>query len=65
MLTSRRRGSINLDTKKERFLTRKKRNTRLRSSTRLIRKQWTLRSCPKSRRFLSSMATCILECLFG
>uniref|UniRef100_A0A4X2KRV0 Uncharacterized protein n=1 Tax=Vombatus ursinus TaxID=29139 RepID=A0A4X2KRV0_VOMUR len=58
MLTSRRRGSINLDTKKERFLTQKKRNKRLQSSAKLIRKQWTLRFCPKSRKFLSSVATC-------
>uniref|UniRef100_A0A4X2L940 Uncharacterized protein n=1 Tax=Vombatus ursinus TaxID=29139 RepID=A0A4X2L940_VOMUR len=64
MLTSRKRGSVNLDIKKERFLTQKKRNTRLRSSARLIRKQWTLRSCPKSRKFLSSVAASFHYCLF-
>uniref|UniRef100_A0A5F8HBZ8 Uncharacterized protein n=1 Tax=Monodelphis domestica TaxID=13616 RepID=A0A5F8HBZ8_MONDO len=47
MLTPRKGGCVNLDTKKERLLTKKKRNMRLQSNIRLIRKWWTLRFCPK------------------
>uniref|UniRef100_A0A5F8GDM1 Uncharacterized protein n=1 Tax=Monodelphis domestica TaxID=13616 RepID=A0A5F8GDM1_MONDO len=63
MFISGRRSCRNLNTGKERFLTQKKRNRRLQSSLRLITKGWTLRSCPRSRKFLSSWSTCALYSL--
>uniref|UniRef100_A0A2K6NPS2 Uncharacterized protein n=1 Tax=Rhinopithecus roxellana TaxID=61622 RepID=A0A2K6NPS2_RHIRO len=47
-------------TRKPRSSTQKKRNTRLQSSARLIRKLWTHKFYQKSKLFLSSRATCDL-----
>uniref|UniRef100_A0A2K5XTK8 Uncharacterized protein n=1 Tax=Mandrillus leucophaeus TaxID=9568 RepID=A0A2K5XTK8_MANLE len=60
MLTSRRRSCGSPDIRKVRSSTQKKRNTRLRSSARLIRKLWTHKFYQKSKLFLSSRATCDL-----
>ncbi|KAL4843471.1 hypothetical protein H8958_013686 [Nasalis larvatus] len=63
MLTSRRRSCGSPDTRKVRSSTQKKRNMRLQSSARLIRKLWTHKFYEKSKLFLSSRATCDLFAL--
>uniref|UniRef100_A0A452QHL1 Uncharacterized protein n=1 Tax=Ursus americanus TaxID=9643 RepID=A0A452QHL1_URSAM len=60
MLTSRRRSCVNPDTRKARSFTQRKRNMRLQSSPRLIRKLWTHKFCQQSKPFLSFRAICIL-----
>uniref|UniRef100_A0A452T2B1 Uncharacterized protein n=2 Tax=Ursus TaxID=9639 RepID=A0A452T2B1_URSMA len=60
MLTSRRRSCVNPHTRKARSLTQRKRNMRLQSSPRLIRKLWTHKFCQQSKLFLSFRAICIL-----
>uniref|UniRef100_A0A8C0Q512 Uncharacterized protein n=3 Tax=Canis lupus TaxID=9612 RepID=A0A8C0Q512_CANLF len=55
-----RRSCVNADTRKGRSLTQRRRNTRLQSSTRLIRKLWIRKFCQKSKLFLSFRATSAL-----
>uniref|UniRef100_A0A8C0P966 Uncharacterized protein n=3 Tax=Canis lupus TaxID=9612 RepID=A0A8C0P966_CANLF len=52
-----RRSCVNPDTRKGRFLTQRRRNMRLQSRARLIRKLWTPKFCQKSKLFLSFRAT--------
>uniref|UniRef100_A0A671G5B5 Uncharacterized protein n=1 Tax=Rhinolophus ferrumequinum TaxID=59479 RepID=A0A671G5B5_RHIFE len=64
MLTSRRSSCVSPDNRRGRSSTQRKRNTRLQSSTKLIRKLWTRKFCQKSKLFLSSRATSAL-CLLS
>uniref|UniRef100_A0A8C8U618 Uncharacterized protein n=1 Tax=Peromyscus maniculatus bairdii TaxID=230844 RepID=A0A8C8U618_PERMB len=50
-------------TRRGRSSTLKRRNTRLQSSEKLIRKLWTRRFCQRSKLFLSSRATFDLSSL--
>uniref|UniRef100_A0A8C8UK66 Uncharacterized protein n=1 Tax=Peromyscus maniculatus bairdii TaxID=230844 RepID=A0A8C8UK66_PERMB len=52
-----------VSTRRGRSSTLRRRNTRLQSSERLIRKLWIRRFCQRSKLFLSSRATCDLSSL--
>uniref|UniRef100_A0ABI7XMN8 Uncharacterized protein n=2 Tax=Felinae TaxID=338152 RepID=A0ABI7XMN8_FELCA len=65
MFTSRRRSCVNSDTRKVRSSTQRRRNMRLHSSARLIRKLWTCKVCQKSKLFLSFRAISTLCFLPG
>uniref|UniRef100_A0A8C3WDJ5 Uncharacterized protein n=1 Tax=Catagonus wagneri TaxID=51154 RepID=A0A8C3WDJ5_9CETA len=56
VLTLRKRSFISPGAKKVRSSTQRKRNRKLQSSIRLIRKLWTHKFCEESRLFLSSRA---------